>query len=116
MRLRTRLSMLLAAVFIAGAFLLLFESPASADNCKELVKNVGDLANKQAMQDCLRTGNRFSKTIGTVVAVSGIATAVVGLKPPTPPPAAPPKIKEIEQHMDPCERARRRAARLADQR
>ena len=37
MRLRTRLSMLLAAsvFFLAGAFVVLFESPASADNCKE---------------------------------------------------------------------------------
>ena len=104
--------MLLAAVFVVGAFLVLFESPASADNCKELVKNIGDLANKNAMEDCLRTGNRFSKTIGTVVAVSAISTALVGLS--KPPPKPPPEVDDIEQHMDPCVRAKRRARRLTD--
>ena len=111
MKLRARLSMLFAAMFLAGAFLVLFESPASADNCKQLVNGIGDLADKEKMQDCLRTGSNWGRTIGTVVAVSGISTAVVGLS--KPPPKPPEEIPDIKQDMDPCVRADRRAARLA---
>ena len=109
-RLRAGFAFLFGTLLLAAGFVVLSESPASADNCKQLVKSIGDLANKDKMKDCLRTGSRFGTTIGTVVAVSGTAIALVGLSKPKPPPTEP----EIVQSTDACERADRRADRLAN--
>ena len=86
-RLRAGFAFLFGTLLLAAGFVVLSESPASADNCKQLVKSIGDLANKDKMKDCLRTGSRFGTTIGTVVAVSGTAIALVGLSKPKDPSA-----------------------------
>jgi hypothetical protein len=110
-----RLKLLIVAACLAAAAALAFVVPAEADDCASKVHGIQDVGNPQNVQDCLRTGQAYSVTIGAVVAGVGVAIAVAGLpggRSPAPPrvtqpqpPAArrePEQPSQSQQHADPC--------------
>jgi hypothetical protein len=112
----------MALAVLVGLLLLLFGAlvsaePAVADNCKELVKGIGDLANESKMQDCLRTGDWIGKTVGIVVGTAGIVIASMGLLPTRKPIEVPPASPSSQiglQSKDPCIRLIPRGRRLQE--
>ena len=84
-------------------WLLVLGSPAFADDCATLVKKFSDLADASKIQDCLRTGSNWGRTLGTVVAVTGGAIGLGGL--PRGKGGETEPYGEEPHHDDPCKQA-----------
>jgi len=106
-----QLRIVLAAAAVAFASALALASPVQAHDCAARIKSLQDVGSSDNIQDCLRTGQTYSVTIGAVVAVVGVVIAFVGLpgRRPAPPPrpASPqPPVQRREpeppHHADPC--------------
>jgi hypothetical protein len=79
-----------AFVTISTAIWLLVEAePAAADDCKKLVKGIGDLAKPAVVEDCIRTGHNIGRAIGVVLGTAAVGVAIAGL--PRRPQLVPPR-------------------------
>lgn len=87
-------------------------SPAAADDCASLVQTIGDLANEFKVQDCLRTGDNYGRTIGLVIGGAGVVIAAGGLVKPNRPPKQPPPPNQTGSTAHPCAPMLMHTARL----
>lgn len=104
----------LAAFAIVVGALVMTTAPASADDCKTLVRSVLDLTDKAKVEDCLRTGGNWGRVIGTVVGGAGVVIAGLGLLQPSRPAQAPPAPSRSHQQLPdtPCARLPARGHRI----
>lgn len=68
-----------AGLVLVAAASILAAAPASADDCSTLVKDFRDLADPGILQDCLRTGGKWSAVLGGVVGTAGVLIGASGL-------------------------------------
>ena len=109
------LRLLALAAPVAAALLVVLAGTASADNCAQLVRTVGDLQQPGNVQDCLRTGQGFNLVIGAVIGVTAVGVGLAGLPGRTTPPPQPPRPLDPGRNAsDACRELEVQAERLRE--